>query len=108
MNQKQALIQEFVRRMRRHYGERLEKVVLYGSYARGDFHAESDIDFLVILRDEEWSTSNEVRDIVDETYELALEQSVPISAKPVPARMFKESNRLFFREVRQQGITVYE
>jgi predicted nucleotidyltransferase len=29
-------------------GEKLDKVILYGSYARGDFTDESDIDIMVI------------------------------------------------------------
>src|SRR6202012_5592978 len=33
------------------YGSRLERVVLFGSRARGDAHAESDYDVAVFLRD---------------------------------------------------------
>ncbi|MCY7349633.1 MAG: nucleotidyltransferase domain-containing protein [Cytophagaceae bacterium] len=44
-----ALTGEFVQRMQQHYGKRLARVVLYGSYARGDFHAESDVDLLVFV-----------------------------------------------------------
>ncbi|MCL2222695.1 MAG: nucleotidyltransferase domain-containing protein, partial [Oscillospiraceae bacterium] len=29
-------------------GERLEKVILYGSYARRDYEEESDIDFFIL------------------------------------------------------------
>ena len=29
-------------------GEKLDKVILYGSYARGDYHEESDIDIMVL------------------------------------------------------------
>lgn len=29
-------------------GDKLSKVILYGSYARGDFDSESDIDFALI------------------------------------------------------------
>lgn len=32
-------------------GDRLERVVLFGSRARGDAHAESDYDIAVFLRD---------------------------------------------------------
>lgn len=39
---KQALVQM--------YGERLEGIYLYGSYARGDFTQDSDVDVLVVLR----------------------------------------------------------
>jgi uncharacterized protein len=31
------------------YGNRLRKVILYGSRARGDAHEESDYDFLAVL-----------------------------------------------------------
>jgi uncharacterized protein len=34
-------------------GDRLERVVLFGSRARGDAHAESDYDMAVFLRDME-------------------------------------------------------
>ncbi len=33
------------------YGDRLERVVLFGSRARGDAHAESDYDVAVFLCD---------------------------------------------------------
>ena len=33
------------------YGDRLERVILYGSRARGDAHADSDYDIAVFLRD---------------------------------------------------------
>jgi predicted nucleotidyltransferase len=32
------------------YGERPEGVYLYGSYARGDFTEDSDIDVLLVLK----------------------------------------------------------
>ncbi len=35
--------------LRELYGERLKQVLLFGSWARGDAHPESDIDLLVVL-----------------------------------------------------------
>jgi uncharacterized protein len=45
------------------YGNRLERVVLYGSRARGDAHEESDYDVAVFLRD--------MSDRIAELYRLA-------------------------------------
>jgi predicted nucleotidyltransferase len=35
--------------LRRLYGDRLRRVILFGSWARGDAHPESDVDLLVVL-----------------------------------------------------------
>ena len=29
-----------------------EEIILFGSYARGDFNKESDLDFLIVMREE--------------------------------------------------------
>jgi predicted nucleotidyltransferase len=42
------LLADLARRLRLHLGERLERVVLFGSRARGDVTEESDIDALAI------------------------------------------------------------
>jgi predicted nucleotidyltransferase len=53
--------------LRELYGERLKQVLLFGSWARGDAHPESDIDLLVVLdriesRREEWARMDEILD----------------------------------------------
>lgn len=37
------------RRLEAHYGDRLVRAVLFGSYARGEATEESDVDVLVVL-----------------------------------------------------------
>ncbi len=50
------LTEEFVSQIGELYGDRLNKVILYGSYARGEQHEDSDVDYLVVLNDEEIKT----------------------------------------------------
>jgi uncharacterized protein (UPF0332 family) len=50
--------------LRRVYGDRLRRVLLFGSWARGDAHPESDIDLLVVLDrlDSPWEELADGRD----------------------------------------------
>ena len=52
------------------YGDRLDKIVMYGSRARGDFKEDSDFDFLVILKDGTLPASEEAMQVSDFVYEL--------------------------------------
>jgi len=50
-----GVIQEFVKGVNELLGDRVKKIVLYGSYARGDYNDSSDIDIMILtdLTDEE-------------------------------------------------------
>jgi len=48
----QAALQELKQYLRLLYGPRFDQLYLYGSYARGDFHAGSDVDVMVTLTGE--------------------------------------------------------
>src|SRR5947199_5746242 len=45
------ILKRFRAKLAEVYGDRLERVVLFGSRARGDAHADSDYDIAVFLRD---------------------------------------------------------
>jgi predicted nucleotidyltransferase len=52
-NQKlNSLLPEIEQKIKDSFGEKVVKIILYGSYARGDYDKESDIDILVIVDDE--------------------------------------------------------
>lgn len=53
--------------LRRLYGDRLQRVLLFGSWARGDAHPESDIDLLVVLDRVEspWDELERMDDVLD-------------------------------------------
>lgn len=48
----QTILAELREKLSAHYGDRLAKLVLYGSQARGDAEPDSDIDVLVVLKGE--------------------------------------------------------
>lgn len=85
------------------YGNRLDQVLLYGSYARGDFHAESDIDFLVVLRDEVVKFGQEIRFMGDAIGELSHQYDLFISVKPTSLAKFSACESAFYQAVRAEG-----
>jgi len=100
-----ALTAEFKQAMQTLYGDRLLKVILYGSYARGDFHEESDVDFLIVLRGEKLSKMREMDTYYPTRSALSKKYGIDISVTPVEEKRFIEkSDFLFFRNVAKDGI----
>jgi predicted nucleotidyltransferase len=56
----ESIVRDFKVALQGLYGDRLQEVVLYGSYARGDYDEESDIDLMIILNDLEVDTIEEI------------------------------------------------
>lgn len=45
----QRLIEQYITKNKKIYGIHLRRIILYGSYARGDFKPDSDIDIMILL-----------------------------------------------------------
>jgi predicted nucleotidyltransferase len=44
------IVQKFCGIAKRKYGKQIEKMILFGSFARGDKSKDSDIDLLIVWR----------------------------------------------------------
>ncbi|MCD8077155.1 MAG: nucleotidyltransferase domain-containing protein, partial [Lachnospiraceae bacterium] len=45
----QSIMERYILEVRQIYGNHLRKIILYGSYARGDFREDSDVDVMILL-----------------------------------------------------------
>ncbi len=61
------------------FGEKLKQVILYGSYARGDYNDESDIDIVGIVDCPREELSGYMRSVVKTASDLDLEYGVMVS-----------------------------
>jgi predicted nucleotidyltransferase len=100
----QKIGNEYKAELKKLYGDELSELILFGSYARGDFHAESDIDFALVLKNPNTRTAFEIFRISDISTDLSLKYGLPISSFPIAELKLKESKQGVFQEIRKEGI----
>ena len=79
-------------------------VILFGSKARGDFDAESDIDLLLVLPDVDIVLRDHIRDIAAD---VAIDFPAYLSTRVWSEGYFREQTRVntsLFQEIREDGI----
>lgn len=96
-------LEEVKRELSRIYGERLTGIYLYGSYARGDFNENSDVDLIIALKGE--VNSYEEMDRLSEVLsDICLCYDVLIATYPVPDEWVEKRESPLFKNVRREGV----
>ncbi len=95
-----------IRRFARRIGEKFhpDKIILFGSFAYGTPHEESDVDLLVVM-----PTYNEIQQSIRIT--LACDREFPLDLivrTPDRLRRRLETGDSFLDEITRHGIVVYE
>lgn len=98
-------LREVKKALRAIYGTRLGAIYLYGSYARGDYDADSDVDLLVTLRDNvnPWAESSRLSDTLSD---ICLTHDLLIAVYTVPEVWLRERQTPLFVNIRREGVLV--
>ncbi|OGI43773.1 MAG: hypothetical protein A2637_03570 [Candidatus Muproteobacteria bacterium RIFCSPHIGHO2_01_FULL_65_16] len=102
-----VILRELSTALRGCYGDRYVRLWLYGSEARGEAHAESDVDVLLVLRETSHPT-REIDRIADILTDFNLRYGVLLSVLPVEENTLKTAEGLFWRNVRREGIAAVD
>jgi predicted nucleotidyltransferase len=85
------------------YGEKIKKVILYGSYVRGEETRDSDIDMLVLI-DQSLNPFEVRENLSDLVFDILLEEGELISVIAVPEHLFENYNSPFMLNVKKEGV----
>ena len=89
LSQLNSISEQMVCCYREVYGGDVVAIFLYGSYARGDYDEESDIDMTAIVRGERLELQQKLREIWDKSAEIGLENDVVVSPTVIPYDEFE-------------------
>ena len=78
------------------YGDRFKKILLYVSFARADFHEDSDIDMLVVIKDEADNGSSERNKLSSLMMDLVIDYSHLLVPKPMKESKYNDADSVFF------------
>lgn len=105
----QSLIEQYVAGIKKIYGKHLRKVILYGSYARGDFRADSDVDIMVLLDMSDLDLKAYSQQLSYMTYDFNLDNDLNIKPIAKSEDHFKKwvVNYPFYANVYKEGVVLY-
>ena len=88
------------------YGNDFVELILFGSYARGDFHKESDIDFAIVLRKPKVRPAEEILKTTPIGVQLELKYGMMLSTLPVSMEKMQTSMQGVYQDIRKDGIVI--
>lgn len=105
-----SILTEFSRQVVEVFDDKLSEIILFGSYARGDYDSESDVDIMILMnisRDEEHLYSHELVKIIENIYDI-FGYSLVLSPIVTSNDFFNEwKNYLpFYKNVISEGVKI--
>ena len=80
----ESIVDKLVKTYQSVYGDQIVKIVLYGSYARGDYDSESDVDMVALVHDCSRILQEQLKQVWDVSSDLELEFGMILSPTVIP------------------------
>lgn len=106
----QRLLKQYVEEIKKIYGLNLRQIILYGSYARGDFRIDSDVDIMILLGITDLELKAYSRELSYMTYDFNLDNEIEINVIAKSEKHFKKwcKNYPFYANIQKEGVVLYE
>lgn len=104
-----TILDRYIQEVAGVFGSHLKKVILYGSYARGDFREDSDIDIMILVDLDDPEIKAVGRKLSDVTFDINFDHDVLIMPIVQNEAFFDRwvGAYPFFNQINNEGIELY-
>ncbi|MDD6812333.1 MAG: nucleotidyltransferase domain-containing protein [Lachnospiraceae bacterium] len=105
----QDYMEQYISEIKKIYGSHLRQVILYGSYARGDFRQDSDIDIMILLDLSDVELKAYGQQLSYMTYDFNLDNDLDIKSIAKSEEHFRRwiVNYPFYANIHKEGVVLY-
>lgn len=105
----ESLLQQYIEEIKKIYGVHLRSIILYGSYARGDFRPDSDVDIMILLDISDFELKEYSQQLSYMTYDFNLDNDLDIKPIAKSEEHFKKwiVDYPFYANVHKEGVVLY-
>lgn len=103
------ILNNFSEKVKKLFDDKLSKIVLYGSYARGDYRENSDVDIMILVK---ISDEEEIRkyrnEVCDMVFDIEMETGTDISPIIKNEEHFEYwvETLPFYRNIKDEGVVI--
>lgn len=107
-NELNIILQQMSKIYKSVYGDSIVRILLYGSYARGNFESNSDIDIVAIVEGERAVLQEQLKKVWDVSSDLEIEYGTILSPTVIPHDEFeKYKNDLpYYGNILREGVDI--
>ena len=105
----QSQLERYVDEIKKIYGNHLKAVILYGSYSRGDFRADSDVDIMILVDLTDMELKRYRHQLSEMTYDFNEEYDLDVKPIAKSNEHFQKwvSAYPFYKNVKKEGVLLY-
>lgn len=105
----EEILNQYTNKIYEIYGKNLKKVILYGSYARGDFNVNSDIDIMILVDLSDDEIKNYAVALSEFTFDMNLDNDLMLMPIVKNEEHFSYWSAVypFYKNIQNEGVSLY-
>lgn len=103
-------LKQYIEELKKIYGIHIRTVILYGSYARGDYTKDSDIDIMILLDLSDLDIKQYRHKLSEITYDFNMNFDLDIKPIAKSEEHFKKWEEVypFYKDVMKDGVKLFD